>query len=278
MAVSLLSPVMLVPDSTVESRGEANDAVNPNLPLPAPGFPYDELTQAGRIYWGLQRTRIQIGNRVKALERMAAKLGGEIDPAILAPFTDVVLPALEKTEEALAHKIEGLMRHHPIAPWVQQPSGVGLFRVGLLLGLTGPLDQFPNPAKLWKYVGMHVTDGHAARRERGVNFTKTDEEAGVVGTAYSPDGRALCWNIGAGIVRTGHGPYRAVYDAKKAEYLLKERTGPSECPFGQTHKDRGGVLTKCGLAHLEQAARRYATKRYLRDLWVAWRELIGEGG
>lgn len=273
MAVSLVSPMMLVPDSIVGSREGASVRVNPTADLPPPGFPYDELVQDGRIYWGLQRTRIQIGNRVKALERMAAKLGGEIDPAILAPFTDVVLPALEETEEALAHKIERLMRHHPIAPWVQQPSGVGLFRVGLLLGLTGPLDQFPNPAKLWKYVGMHVTDGHAARRERGVRFTKTDAEAGVVGTAYSPDGRALAFNIGAGIVRMGHGPYRAVYDVKKAEYLLRERTGPSKCPFGQTHKDRGGALMKCGLAHLEQAARRYATKRYLRDLWVAWRAL-----
>ncbi len=56
------------------------------------------------------------------------------------------------------------------------------------------------------------------------------------------------WNVGACIVKAG-GPLKAVYDARKA--------------YEADH-----VETK---AHAHNRAQRYVEKRFLRDLWSAWR-------
>jgi hypothetical protein len=53
---------------------------------------------------------------------------------------------------------------------------------------------------------------------------------------------------------TNAGPYRQLYDRKKAEYL--ERVEAGEEGWTKLRADR--------------AAKRYAEKRLIRDLWVAW--------
>jgi hypothetical protein len=248
------------------------------------------LGHFARQLWDVQAARIAAGNRVAAMER-----GGLADYAEPARH---VVREYESIERGIDRELTKLVRRHFMAPWIAEQRGIGLPGFARILGVTGPLDRFATVSKLWKYLGLHVTDGHAPRREKGVPWTHsnctfshlrtckpdctTDHHPNCtedgVGTAYAPQGRVVCRQLGESIVKVG-GPYRALYDAKRAEYLARERTGPSECVNGQTHRSKTGKVIRCvkqgdegeTSAHVYSMAVRYAVKCLIRDMWIEWR-------
>jgi hypothetical protein len=245
-----------------------------------------EMDYLARAYWDLQKTRIMIGNRRAGLERATGALGAILlDEAGLAPLEQ----HLNREEARLNRQLEHLAAQHPLGPWVKSTRGVGLASFARLMGITGSLDRFLNPAKLWKFLGLAVTDGRAPTRRKGEPWTHTDCQGGHLqlckpgcttdhhkncrpgekGTAYSPQGRTLCFQIADSFVKTG-GPYREHYDRKKAEYGARELVGPSDCPLGKHHRDAEGRTVKCSKAHVHMAAMRYAVKMLIKDLWIEW--------
>jgi hypothetical protein len=212
-----------------------------------------------------QQARIAMGNRVGAIERDG------FDPVWSAPV-GTAADDMERAERALQRKLEQLAGMHPLAPWIAATPGLGLLGFALILGATGPLDAFPNVAKLWAYCGLDVkSDGRAPRRVKGVKLTP--REKGGEG-AHSPQARMVCYRIGEAFVKCATSPYRRVYLDAKAVYTSDAgnhvRRGPSSCPFGQVHLKDGKQIA-CGLAHAHAAARRVAVKRFLADLWEEWR-------
>lgn len=241
----------------------------------------------GRLYLDLQKQRIIMANRIGAFERGESEASGiPIDsPAFQIAMNKtegyVVFRELLEVQERMEHstqlELTRLARKHPMRGWIESTRGIGLQSLGVLLSITGSLDQYPTVSKLWKFLGMHVTiDGTAGKRKRGEPFVKRADadEMGVEATAYNPQGRVLCHQIGEAIVKVG-GPYRLLYDTKKAQYHLREPVGPSGCVFGQTHKS-GSEVIKCGDAHAHNAAMRYAVKCLIRDLWIEWRQVMSE--
>jgi len=212
------------------------------------------LGHYARLLWDLQKARIAMTHRAAAMERDGLALEWRL-PLITAASD------LKAQEHAVDLQLRRLARQHFLAGWVRRAPGIGLPGFARLVAITGSLDRFGNPAKLWKYLGMHVADGTAPRRRRGQRAN------------FSPQGRVVCHQLGDSIskLKPGNGPYRAAYDRKKAEYLARPRGGPSACPFGQTHTNRQGEPVQCGRMHAHVAAMRYAVKVLLRDLWVAWR-------
>lgn len=184
--------------------------------------------------------------------------------------------ALERVERDLNAYLAKQAKRHPMAPWVlaAEQKGIGLPGFARLLGITGPLDQFATVSKLWRYLGLAVDNGAAPRRQKGVKLN------------YSPAGRVLCHQLGESIVKMGKGgEYRTVYDQKRADYLARERSGPSGCPTGAVHKTKAGAIVACvkagegGVqtsAHVHAMARRYAVKRLIRRMWIEWRRLERE--
>ena len=256
------------------------------------------LGHYARQLWDVQKERIAAGNRVAAIERDG--LGEYAGPA-----RDVVT-AYEKIEGSIDRVLVSLVKQHPLAGWIGEQRGIGLPGFARLLGVTGSLDRFGMVSSLWKYLGLHVVDGHAPRREKGVPWTHTnctyghlrtctpscttdhhpDCSPGTKGSAYAPQGRVVCAQIGDAIVKVGAGgPYRAAYDRKKGEYLARPRIGPSGCPMGQTHKSKTGRVLPCvktdastgaeTSAHLHSAARRYAMKELTKGMWVEWQYVRG---
>lgn len=194
-----------------------------------------------------------MNNRVKALERDG------VEPAWIAQLQQS-LDLLEKTESQVNRQLGKLASQHFMADWVTNNApGLALPGFARFIGVLGSLDNFQTVSKVWKYLGMSVDDGHAPRKERGSTLH------------YSPRGRVLCHQISDSIVKLNRGPYRLAYDRKKAEYQERERTGPSACPFGQTHKEKGGEIKKCGDAHANNAAMRYAVKMLVKDMWIEWK-------
>ena len=205
-----------------------------------------------RQLWDVQRTRIALSHRVKAMQR-----DGLAEPWC-RPLT-TAMQDLATIERALDRQLDRLVRQHFLSAWIATAPGIGVGGFARLLGATGPLDRFPTVGKLWAYLGMSVEDGRAPRRRRGQR------------DRWSAQGRVVCHQLGMSIVRVNRGRYRAAYDRKKAEYLTRPRRGPSACPFGQAHLTRRGQTLPCGLLHAHRAAMRYAVKALLRDLWLAWR-------
>lgn len=229
------------------------------------------LGHYARQLWDLQKERIGASNRVAAMERDG--LGGYAEPA------RAVVAEYEKIEKAIDRELTKIVKRHFMADWIMEQRGIGLPGFARLLGVTGNIDRFPTVSKLWKYLGLHVVDGHAPKREKGVPWTHTDCTfehlltctpacttnhhpncvPGGIGTAYAPQGRVVCHQLGEAIVKVGgDGPYRRAYDQKKA-YYEAERPDWTQ-------------------ARRHNAAMRYATKELVKNLWIEWHTRRGQGG
>lgn len=256
------------------------------------------LGQYARMLWDAQAGRVAVGNRIKAVQKIG--LDGEVVEAL-----HDVAASFDEAERKCHANVRRCVRAHPLAAWIKAQRGIGLDSFANLLGVTGPIDDFPTVSKLWKYLGLHVTPaGTAPKMTAGQSWTHTDCQRphlrtcpadcttnhhkdckpGVLGTAYSPKGRTVCYMLGEAIVKVGvGGPYRAAYDRRKAYYLNeRERSGPSDCPMGQTHKMKSGKILACvkrGEAgetslHVHRAAMRFAAKLLVKNLWIEWHRVL----
>jgi hypothetical protein len=82
------------------------------------------------------------------------------------------------------------------------------------------------------------------------------------------------WNVGAGFIKAG-GPYRDLYDERKAIEMVK-------CEAIAADPEHAGPYTRKGRKyspklHAHNRAQRYIEKRFLRELWRAWRAEVGHG-
>lgn len=218
------------------------------------------LGHYARLLWDLQKLRIQVGNRIGAMERDGL-------PAEWAAPHNETLETLKAQERAVDRQLVRLAKTHIMADWVADCPGLGYGGFARIVGVTGDFMLFANVAKVWKYMGMHVEDGHAPKRERGVKGN------------WSPQGRVVCHQIADSIVKLKGGRYRTQYDQTRRSLLARPRFGDSGCPMGQVHKDKAGKVLACvkggengeTSGHVHNAAMRRAVKELLKDMWVEWR-------
>jgi hypothetical protein len=275
--------------------------------MPDPQMSLDDLHfllgHYARQLFDAQKQRIMAGNRVAAMERDG--LGAYAEPA------KAVVAEYEAIERGINRELTRYAKQHFMRSWIEDQRGIDLPGFARLLGVTGNIDRFPTVSKLWKYLGLHVVDGHAPRREKGVAWTHTDCQfwhlrackpecrtdhhpsciPNGVGTAYAPQGQVVCHQLGESISKAKrkaapekNGPYQLAYIEKRRYYLQdRERSGPSMCPAGQTHKSKKtGRIISCvkpskdpeddgeTSAHVHQMAMRFAVKELIRNLWREW--------
>lgn len=216
-------------------------------------------------YWDVQKVRISVNNRLDSMI--------EEDQNILNP--------LDQLEKYIAKQVRIEVRKNPFWDyWLKTVKGIGeIYAAQLISLITGQkhtsecqakrdayyskkekgegkrdqsyecdcppmeIERFPYISSLWKYAGLHVVDGKAARRRKG---QKVD---------WNPRLRSTCYNIGKSFVINTKGPYRQHYDRFKAE---------------DTEKHPG--LSK---GHLDARARRKTVKLFLSHLYLKWYELKG---
>lgn len=164
------------------------------------------------------------------------------------PLSDLALAAnrpflecrdvLTENKKAVEKRLDVLAKQLPVAAWVDGVRGIGIASLAALIGETGDLSTYANPAKVWKRMGLAVIDGGRQRRIAG---------DAAIEHGFSPTRRAIMWNIGASMLRAS-GTYRPVYDARKAYELARG------IPAGQAHA----------------RAKRYMEKRIVVHVWRAW--------
>jgi hypothetical protein len=188
------------------------------------------------------------------------------------PFKEIALvytePLFESRNVLESHRkkrekeLSLLARELPAHGWVKDQKGLGELGFAMIIGEAGALDKYPNPAKLWKRMGLAVMpDG----RQRKV----TDKDLAKL-HGYAPKRRALVWTLGDSILRT-KGHYRDIYDERKAVEMQKaEDEGRIVVPAKDV-KENWSPDSFRTVGHIHNRAKRYMEKRMLKDLWVAWR-------
>lgn len=241
------------------------------LPDPYNGR-YSTLRTVAAQAENIERVLLALENQARAF-----KADGWPEPVFAAHQS--YSAALRKERAGLMRRLGETMKGTALGEFVTETHGLGnalLFVVGML----PPLHEFANPAKVWKYTGLHVDGGRAPRRRAG-------ETAG-----FSSRLRAYAiYRVAEPIVKIG-GPYRAIYDERKARTqvthpdMLEEGAGCEYCDLAYSRskasraeknlvRERkavgfdcaavGGVHWTAGHRHAD--ALRVLAKAILRDAW-----------
>lgn len=179
-------------------------------------------------------------------------------PALLTAFGPFLasIGLMTSAIQAEERHMKQLVKELPVYAWAEGIKGLGTVSLGQLIGEAGDLSNFANPAKLWKWFGVHAG---AERRTRGQQL------------GHSPQRRSILWRIGDSACVKAKGPYRAIYDARKARELEKaHEEGLTVVPAAKIPKGKQDEYRSEGHVHLR--AKRYAEKRLLTDLWKAWKQ------
>ena len=269
------------------------DAASPLLELAAAGY---ERAQRDRIRYGEQLRAILQRRDARWEGAPALDVDSDVDADALlreirergggpVPLLGRLYAAAWRQECEMGAQMETLVARHPVWPWLREVRGVGTILASRLLTRLD-LARASSPASFWSYCGLgtvvaeelacdvcgaraYVAPGtrmaraHSAPGRRGactgamrprgpadgVRVAQGRPRRGERAT-YDLEAKTVCYLIGVSFVRCG-GPYRAVYDERKAYLAAAHRDWPAR------------------RVHL--AAVRATVKRFLTELWVAWR-------
>lgn len=208
--------------------------------------------------------------------RATAERGGEDHcngdtqrPIVLAAAIPIVIIGKEvrgpadRERDAVEAEMVRLARLLPVWSWVDYTvRGLGPLGLAVIVGEAGDLALYANPAKLWKRLGLAVFDGACqGRLPPGFAGDSDDRKAAWRERGYKPQRRAEIWAFLDDVMLRAQwrratddnparalGPYGALWQLKKLDYQARG--------WSKLHCDR--------------AARRYAVKRLIVDLWKAW--------
>ena len=267
-----------------------------------------ELAASG--YEHEQRDRIRYGEQLRAILQRRDALWGplqdddrDVDPDALlreiretgggpVPLLGRLYANAWEQEHEMGAQMQALIARHPAWGWMRGVRGVGSVLAARLLSRLD-ISRAQSPASFWAYCGLgtvaaeeqvceecgarvfvapgtRVQAPHTKAGSRGT-CTGALRPRGLTGTvrvaqgrprrgeraAYDLEAKTICYLIGVSFVRCG-GPYRTLYDERKAHLAAHHPEWPAK------------------RVHL--AAVRATVKRFLADLWVAWREAEGAAG
>ena len=265
-----------------------------------------------RSAYDLQKLRIEMGNRLVA--QFKSKLGGKPDKKETETIDDEGQDLLKDLKARFKKLTEGVAKELPSKRAWKGDELITSYTEGILLYnyitlerdearqfrlLEGTLDEFPiytqflrnvrgcgptmsavilseidiakarYPSSLWAYAGLDVVaaaadqewKGRSRHREhlREIEYTNKDGKvAKRLGITFNPLLKTkLTGVLGPCLIKSGSQPYKAIYDGYKHRL--------------ESHP-KWAARTK---AHRHNAAIRYMIKRFLCDLYAAWRPLEG---
>ena len=130
-------------------------------------------------------------------------------------------------------------------------------------------------SSLWAYAGYDVAAdgrGRSKRKEHLVNVSYTDKDgkpATRVGITFNPQLRTKLFVLGESFIKLANSPYRKIYDDYKNRLVNH--------PVYGVHNDGKEIEGKGRIqpARRHMMAIRVMMKRFLVDLYAAWRAIEG---
>ena len=191
--------------------------------------PAGDKTVAGKIYKALMSKEPMADDiAMSAYHLIEAR-------AMLKPHLARLTKEMEKTAKLF-----------PVSEWVKGINGFGWLGLAQIIAESGNLDNYSNPAKLWKRFGLAPFQGKAPSQWRTKGGLTAENWVEI---GYSPIRRSLMFSVGDSLIKKQN-TYRELYLSRKEEEKLK---APELQP----------------MAH-HRRAQRYMEKRLLRNLWKTW--------
>jgi len=215
------------------------------------------------VYYDVQDVRIRSFNRL----RTVGKVEG-VRPQIL-----------KELEKQIKDYISVSIRDVPIVKnFLRNIRGIGPILAGGLISYLDP-HEADHASSFWKFCGMHVVDSKAPKRVKGKKL------------GFNVKMRTLIWKVADSFIKHRTPFYRDIYDETKVKEANKlgnpDVNGPKACPLYPDNCDayrritaksertmKGPKKLPCA-KHIDYRARRRMVKRFLADLWAAWRSLEG---
>lgn len=171
--------------------------------------------------------------------------------------------AIEQTEK----KMKELAKCLPAAKWSESIKGFGILGLAKVIGETGNLNNYPNPAKVWRRMGCAPYRDHMAKTWRVDKWRQqyglpklSDEEWTEYG--YCPHRRSTIFVVSEGLMKQNDGPYRQRYDEAR-------KSGMKKWPKDIQIKERDGKKVKVSM-HAHMHGLLLCGKLLLKDLWIQW--------
>ncbi len=203
--------------------------------LMATGKKYDEATEESAVLYDCLR-----GHGEHALASSAF--------VHTAPLIAARVPLIEH-RKIIEKQLASMAKELPIWEWSVGIRGLAALTLSSLVAEIGNPSGYSSVAKVWKRMGVAVMDG---TRQGGLGKLASADE--WIRHGYVKRRRSVLWGIGASLLRSQkatNGPFYEVYVTRK-DY---ERSQHPEFSKIQVHR----------------RAQRYMEKRFLREMWKAWR-------
>lgn len=210
---------------------------------------YEDYTRARQrlLLQAMATCRSFCGGDKAAGAKLYKKQTPEI-AAWLAPYEAAMAP-LDAVIADQKKVLEKLAKQLPVWKYCEGVGGVGPYMLARIVGAAGrSIDEYRSPAALWKRFMLAVDDGKRQWKDA------------------SPAARAIVWNVGECILK-------AQVRNPKGEDGKPTGDRFAIGPLGQIYIDRRAIeATKVETdGHIHNRSKRYMEKRFLRDLWRAWR-------
>ena len=176
-----------------------------------------------------------------------------------APLVASRLPLAEgqlKLEEQMCEITPTL----PIRDWFCNHRGLKDVLLAHLVGVgSKDWNDFPKICQLWKWYGLHVVNGKAPRREKGVQ------------PDFSSIRRAVAiGQLGENLIRQNQ-QWKSSYDWYKAkDYTKMKDAGLTILPQARITEKRAATGKYISEGRMHNRARRYMTKQFMRAMWEEW--------
>jgi hypothetical protein len=233
----------------------------------APSATEETLDEAEKnLLDNLRESYKKLADGVATLPRQSTFKGDEL----ISTYTELVLIdqyiGLEKQEATQFSRLGNVLKDFPIYnEFLVNVYGIGPAMAGVILSEIN-IHAAEYPSSLWKYAGLDVAgdgQGRSRRKEHLVESTYIDAD-GVEqtknGISFNPFLKTkLVGVLGSSFIKQSAAKcqYHKIYD----DYKHRLENSPAHADKSKGHRHNMAV--------------RYAVKRFLADLYVAWRTLEG---
>lgn len=209
------------------------------------------------------RAEAEIAHARKIEKPRAAFVPMDVLHSELEYMQIIAYESLASVESAMFKAVEREVKKHPLwDAFFADAKGCGPTMAAVCLAEID-IHRAQYPSSLWRYAGLDVGGdgrGRSRRAEHLVEVDYTDSDGNAAkrkGITFNPFLKTkLVGVLGSSFLKSG-GKYREIYDDNK--HRLESHAKYAEVSKGHRHN----------------MAIRYAVKRFLVDLYVAWRTLEG---
>ncbi len=175
------------------------------------------------------------------------------------------LESFEATNKKYMKKLSKLAESLPVWSWVKKIRGVGSLTLANVIGETGDLNNYIEPAKVWKRLGCHPYEKNGeTHMGKAWNVHSWHEESmskkNWVEYGYVGRRRSVMFNLTEAITLQCGGKN---VDKQGSDNFLTRRYLEARSAAKKTHPD----WPDC---HLHAHANLLMGKRFLLELWLEW--------